>query len=385
MNHPKDPSPPAAGGDETHRPALPPTPEQLLGLLWQQAPDHAIVLLDLQGQVIGWRGAATSMFGYEESEVLGRTLDFLFIERDRELGMPQQERSVALAAGASEDDRWHVRKDGSRLWVFGSVIRLLEHGRPVGFAKLMSDRTNQRSQYETLENRLEGARRDLSLRDVFFGRLTHEVRNSLGPIRSVAELIERSDSSGETRLALAVVRRQVDQMERMMRDLAEVARLGAGKLQLQKAPLDLGAQVAEIVESLRPQAVRKSQQLSVLLPSGPIAIEADRHRLHQIVFNLVHNAIKYTPKEGRIWVHCAVEADYGVVKVEDTGVGISPEVMPTIFELFTQENPHQSEGGFGVGLSLVKDLVDAHDGFVEAACDGKGKGAMFIVRLPMAG
>ncbi|RYF49433.1 MAG: ATP-binding protein [Comamonadaceae bacterium] len=163
------------------------------------------------------------------------------------------------------------------------------------------------------------------------------------------------------------------------------ARLGAGKLQLQKAPLELGAQVAEIVESLRPQALRKSQHLSVLLPSGPITIEADRHRLHQIVFNLVHNAIKYTPREGRIWVHCAVEADYGVVKVEDTGVGIAPDVMPTIFELFTQENPHQSEGGFGVGLSLVKDLVDAHDGFVEAACDGKGKGAMFIVRLPMAG
>ena len=105
--------------------------------------------------------------------------------------------------------------------------------------------------------------------------------------------------------------------------------------------------------------------------------------MHQIVFNLLHNAIKYTPEGGRVWLHCSVEVDEAVIKVEDTGVGIAPALLPEIFDLFTQENPHQSEGGFGVGLSLVKDLVDAHHGFVEVRSEGKNRGSEFTVRLPL--
>jgi signal transduction histidine kinase len=122
----------------------------------------------------------------------------------------------------------------------------------------------------------------------------------------------------------------------------------------------------------------------VLVPSVPLELCADRERVHQIVFNLLHNAVKYTPEGGRIWLHCTLEPGYAVIKVEDTGVGISAELLPVIFDLFTQENAAQSDGGFGVGLSLVKDLVDAHGGFVEVRCDGKGKGCVFAVRLPIA-
>jgi signal transduction histidine kinase len=121
----------------------------------------------------------------------------------------------------------------------------------------------------------------------------------------------------------------------------------------------------------------------VLVPPVPVAIVADRERVHQIVFNLLHNAIKYTPAGGRIWLRCTVEIDHAVIKVEDTGVGIEPSLLPVIFDLFTQENPQQSEGGFGVGLSLVRDLVHAHGGFVEVRCDGKGHGCEFSVRLPL--
>jgi len=125
------------------------------------------------------------------------------------------------------------------------------------------------------------------------------------------------------------------------------------------------------------------QDLTVLIPPAAVEIWADRERVHQIVFNLLHNAIKYTPEYGRIWLHCTSDPDYAVITVEDTGIGISAELLPVIFDLFTQENPSHSEGGFGVGLSLVKDLVDAHQGFVEVSCDGKGKGAVFAVRLPL--
>ena len=365
-------------------PLLPLSPERALDLLWQQAPDIAFVLLDVRGNIIGWRGAAAAMFGYGEDEVIGRPIDMLFVEEDRGLGLPELERRVAVSTSRSEDDRWHLRKDGVRIWVSGSLIALREGPSHVGFAKVMSDRTNLRAQLETTENRLTHAHDALRGRDVFFGRLTHEVRNALGPIHNVTELIERkgwltADIEGPMR----IVKRQVGQMERMMGDLAEVVRFGAGKLQLVRTSFDLGADLAEIAAAVQADAERKAQQLRVLVPAAAIPIWADRERVHQIVFNLLHNAIKYTPKGGRIWMQCTVEIDHAVIKIEDTGIGIAPSLLPVIFELFTQENPHQSGGGFGVGLSLVKDLVDAHGGFVEVRCDGKDKGSEFTVRLPL--
>jgi len=146
----------------------------------------------------------------------------------------------------------------------------------------------------------------------------------------------------------------------------------------------VGAALNETAAVVRSAAIAKMQDFTVLLPAAPLEIEADRERLHQIVFNLLHNAIKYTPEHGRIWLHCTLEPGFAVIKVEDTGMGISAELLPVIFNLFTQESPERSEGGFGVGLSLVKDLVDAHEGFVEVMCDGKGKGSVFAVRLPVA-
>ena len=360
-------------------------PDRLLQFLWDQAPDHAFILLDRASRVVGWRGAAQAIFGYTEAEALGKQLDFLFTDEDQARGMPQHEREVALSAGRSEDDRWHRRKDGAHIWVFGSLVALEEDGHLAGFAKVISERTNKRAQIETLQNRLDAAHYELKQRDVFFARLTHEVRNALAPILNVVSLLERSDAGDRAKLPLAVIRRQVAQMERMMRDLTDLAQLGAGKLQLIKEEFDLGSDLVEISEGLRSQATAKRVDLAVVVPSTPVIIQADRQRVHQIAFNLLHNAIKYTPQGGRVWTHCTVEVEYAVIKIEDTGVGIAPELLPVIFDLFTQENPHQSEGGFGVGLSLVKDLVDAHQGFIEVQCDGKGKGAAFAVRLPLRG
>lgn len=360
------------------------TAERALALLWQQAPDLAFVLLDRSGRVIGWRAASEKIFGHSESEMLGGAVDILFTEEDRALGLPRLERQVALSAQRSEDDRWHVRKDGTRIWVSGSLIALHEGDRHVGFAKVMIDRTDLRAHVETLENRLDGAHDALRGRDAFFGRLTHEIRNALGPIRNVTDLVERKGLlTGELEVPFGIVRRQISQMERMLEDLAEVVRFGAGKLKLVMQSFDLGANLIEIAATVAQDAERKNQAIAVLVPPAPLPIVADKARVHQIVFNLLHNAIKYTPPGGRIWLRCTAEADQAVIKVEDTGVGIAPSLLPRIFELFTQEDPRQSGGGFGVGLSLVKDLVDAHRGFVEVRCDGKDRGSEFTVRLPL--
>ena len=358
--------------------------ERALELLCQQAPDFAFVLLDRAGKVIGWRAASEKIFGYSEAEMLGAAIDVLFTEEDRALGLPQLEREVALSAQRSEDDRWHLRKDGTRIWVFGSLIALHEGDRHVGFAKVMSDRTNLRAQLETLQNRLDSAHDALRGRDAFFGQLTHEIRNALGPIRNATDLIERKGLlTNELEMPIGIVKRQVAQMARMLEDLAEVVRFGTGKLQLVKENFDLGRDLVEIAAAVEPEAAQKNQAIAVLVPPAPVSIFADKARVHQIVFNLLHNAIKYTPRGGRIWLQCTVEADQAVIKVEDTGVGIAPSLLPRIFDLFTQEDPHQSGGGFGVGLSLVKDLVDAHQGFVEVRCDGKHRGSEFTVRLPL--
>lgn len=357
--------------------------ERLLRLLTTQAPDHAFILLDAESMIVGWLGAASAIFGYAEDEVLGQPLDLLFTAEDRLRGIPTHEREVAITTGRSEDDRWHLRKDGALIWVSGSLCALKVDGTVVGFAKLITDRTSRFTQIETMQNRLNTAQRNLEAKDVFFARLAHEVRNALSPIMGVVNLLERTRADEGNNLPLAIVRRQVGQLESLMRDLVDVAKVGVGKLQLAKVEFDLGADLIEIAETLREQALAKQQNLVAMSPPSPVLICADRNRVHQIISNLVHNAIKYTPQNGRIWARCTVEGDYAVVKVEDTGEGIAPELLPVIFDLFTQENPTHSDGGFGVGLSLVKDLVDAHDGFVEVACDGKGKGATFAVRLPL--
>lgn len=361
-------------------------PAMAAALLWEQSPDIAFVVLDTAGVITAWRGAAEALFGFSEEEISGSPIDVLFVEEDRVLGLPQLEREVAVSAHRSEDDRWHLRKDGARIWVTGSLIALQQHGQHVGFVKVMADRTNLRARIETSENRLQIAQEKVQARDAFFGRLVHEVRNALGPMRIAAEIMEkRGLVVDELAKPASVVARQAVLVERMMADLADVVRVGVGKLTLLKSEFDLGAEIVDIANVVAADVEAKQQTIDVLVPPVAIPILADRQRVHQIVFNLLHNAIKYTPAKGKIWLRCTVEVNHAVIKVEDTGIGIDAALLPAIFDLFTQEDPDRSGGGFGVGLSLVKDLVHAHGGFVEVRCDGKGQGSEFTVRLPLGG
>lgn len=350
-----------------------------------QSRDNAFVLLDPDGLVRAWRGAAQDLFGHAEAEVLGRPIDILFTEEDNALGLPAVERRVALSTGRSEDDRWHVRKDGLRMWVTGVVTPLMDGDTLLGFAKVMSDRTDLRGQIDGLRNRLAAQTRRLADRDAIFARVVHEMRNSLGPIDNAAAVVERSADPATGRLAVAVIQRQGLILQRLVDDLADAARIAAGKLRLHLRPVDLIQMLQMAVEAARALADAKRQELTAFLPVGPIVIEADPDRLHQVVFNLLDNAIKYTPEGGSVWLKCTAEDEDVVVRVEDTGIGVPPELLPVIFDLFTQEAPDESDGGYGVGLALVKDLVAAHQGGVEVRSDGRGKGAEFTVRLPLPG
>jgi len=359
--------------------------ELLLAQFWRQTNDYSCILLDDKGTIVGWRGAAESTFGYAEAQVLGKPVDIIFSENDIGMGIPALERDTAMANGRAEDDRWHVRQDKARIWVSGAILALRDNDKVLGFAKVLRDRTDMKGQMEALRQRSEGLEQSQAGQDALFSRIVHEMRNSIAPLSNALELLTRLVESQESAFPLNIAKRQSALLDRLTADLAEVARIKSGKLLLAKQQLEVVTELQIIVASVRELAQRRNQELVLLAPPTPLLIWADRQRFHQIVFNLLDNAIKYTDDYGHIWLKCTADAEMIMIKVEDDGIGIAPELLPQIFNLFTQEAPERSKGGMGVGLALVKDLVEAHRGFMEVRSDGRGKGSEFSVRLPNPG
>ncbi|WP_158501558.1 CHASE domain-containing protein [Vitiosangium sp. GDMCC 1.1324] len=223
-------------------------------------------------------------------------------------------------------------------------------------------------------------------KDDFLAMLAHELRNPLAPVLTAVQLMERKEQSGQdTHRERDVVERQVHHMRRLVDDLLDVSRVTRGKIQLQKRPLELVAAVGRALEMTRPFAESRGHSLRLELPDGPLWAEADPVRLEQVLTNLLHNAAKYSEPGGRITLTLAREADEAVVRVADTGMGIPSEALPHLFEPFMQvaRTLDRAQGGLGLGLTLVKRLVELHGGCVEVESGGVGQGSVFTVRLPL--
>ena len=261
-----------------------------------------------------------------------------------------------------------------------------EKGELVGFGKILRNRTDLREQLDTLKNQVAALDVASQQKDIFLTTLSHELRNPLSPIGYAVQLIRRTaDVTPELDSHLAVIERQTDALRRMVNDLVDVARLGAGKVEVRKEPISVNEVIHRSVESIAPIVREKRHQLDVLFPPTPIVVEGDPDRLQQVFVNLLNNAVKYTPEDGRIWVEGTTEGNEAVIDVADTGIGIPNELLPQIFELFTQAHASRKhgDGGLGIGLSLVKDLVTLHGGSVQVRSEGEGKGSEFTVRLPL--
>jgi two-component system CheB/CheR fusion protein len=362
--------------------------EELLRLFLRQGKDHALILLDANGSVVAWYPGAERVFGYTAAEMVGQPITRLFTPEDMTRGLSAHELEVARRDGSAEDDRWMLRKNGSRFWANGVVLALRDQsGEVVGFGKTLRDRTDLRAQFETLENRVNALLKADERKTLFLGTLAHELRNPLAPLANAVRLL-RLTRPDDPDLAYPVklIERQVEFLRRMVDDLLDVTRIGAGKVELKKRKLLLRELLGRVVDSCRTACEERGHRLELILPSGEIPVEVDPDRMHQVFVNLVNNAIKYTPEGGRIWVKATVEGAEAVVGVEDTGVGISAEMLPRIFDLFTQEEDsrYRADGGLGIGLSLVKSLVTLHGGTVQVRSEGKGKGSEFTVRLPLS-
>jgi signal transduction histidine kinase len=220
---------------------------------------------------------------------------------------------------------------------------------------------------------------------VFLATLAHEMRNPLAPLANAAQLL-RLDAAGKTsEEALRIIDRQIALLARLVEDLMDSARISAGKVELKLAVVDMRDVFAAAAQTARPLAEARGLQFDAVPIAGPVPVCIDAQRMHQVISNLLDNAIKYTPRGGRIVFNLTTEGGDAIVRVEDNGIGMSPEIQPRIFDLFTQEDAARKHavGGVGLGLPLVHDLVALHGGTVQARSDGRGKGSVFTVRLPL--
>ena len=219
----------------------------------------------------------------------------------------------------------------------------------------------------------------------FLAMLAHELRNPLAPIRNAVEILRMLDiPDPNLHWANDIITRQVEQLVRLVDDLLDISRITGGKIQLRKEAVDVAVAVARAVETSRPLIDARRHELSVSLPTAPVHVAADLVRLSQVLSNLLNNAAKYTEEGGRIRLEVARESDEVVFRVQDNGIGISPDMVPCIFDLFIQvdRSIDRSQGGLGVGLTLVRQLVEMHGGSVQAFSEGPNRGSEFVVRLP---
>jgi PAS domain S-box-containing protein len=240
----------------------------------------------------------------------------------------------------------------------------------------------------TARKRAEDALRAADRRkDEFLATLAHELRNPLAPIRHAAKISKSPDATeAQSKWAHDVIDRQVEHMARLLDDLLDVSRITSGRFELRKQSLVLQDDLIAAVETVRPLIETRGHRLTIELPSEPVHIDADPVRFAQIIANLLTNAAKYTDSGGVIAVRAGVEAQSVVVSVQDDGIGISPELLPRVFEMFSQSQSalERAEGGLGIGLSLVRGLVSLHGGSIEAKSRGLGQGSELVVTLPLS-
>ncbi len=345
-----------------------------------EASPALIYQFDDRGQVVYANRACKERLGMQAGSVpenaWGAMLDpeegARYVERVRTAlatRTPLQQRMRARAA----DGRWRwFESHGAPLFGQGGAYR--------GHVGIAIDVTEAVEAEEALR---QADRR----KDEFLATLAHELRNPLAPISNAVHLMRRPDGRRSADRMVEMVGRQVRQIVRLVDDLMDVSRITQGKLELRKEPLSLAEVLSMAVETSIPSVEAGRHELAVSLPEETLMLDADKVRLTQVFGNMLNNAAKYTDRGGRIWLGAWRDGDECVISVRDTGIGIPPEKLPHVFEMFAQAHRDSARGqaGLGIGLTMVKSLIELHGGSVEARSDGPGQGSEFIVRLPLAG
>jgi PAS domain S-box-containing protein len=352
--------------------------EERFRLLIEGVRDYAIFMLDGEGIVQSWNSGAQVITGYSAHEIIGKHYSVFFRPTDVRLGKPVRELKQAIETGRFEEEGWRLHKDGTVFWASVTTTAVYDaHGKLRGFAKVVRDMTERR--------RLEELEKSSRRMNEFLAMLGHELRNPLAPIRNSVSIMQLEPMPTQTLKGVRdVIDRQLTHLTRLVDDLLDVGRVTTGKIALQKERVAIGDVIVRSVEATRMLMDSRGHALSVDVPSEPLYVFGDVTRLAQVFQNLLNNAAKFTPNGGRIRI--SVETDDGtlVVSVRDTGMGISAQAMPNIFNLFAQESDRidPGESGLGIGLTVARSIVEMHGGTIEASSEGENKGSEFIVRLP---
>ena len=358
-----------------------------------ESSDDAIIGKTLEGVITTWNRGAERIFGYSAEEVIGKPITLL-IPPDQIDEEPAILQKLRRGERIDHYETVRIRKDGTRLHVSLTVSPIKDlNGNIIGASKISRDITQRKHMEDALREeiaireRAEAALREADRRkDEFLALLAHELRNPLAPIRYALAGNKKSGRISERqRRAEEIIERQVAHMSRLLDDLLDISRFTRGKLELKKNPIELTLAIGTAIETARPILDAKHHTLSLDLPKAAVRLQADPVRLAQVFSNLLINAAKYTDSGGRIELRAAQEGQDVVVTIRDNGIGISAEMMPRLFTLFSQAQPalERAEGGLGIGLSLVRGVVTLHGGSVEARSDGPGTGSEFVVRLPI--
>jgi PAS domain S-box-containing protein len=370
------------------------TPEELRGVLAAivESSDDAIVGKDLNGTIMTWNAGAERVFGYKAEEVTGLPITIL-IPPER---LDEEAHILATLRRGERIDHFEterVRKDGRRIHISLSASPIRNaRGEVVGVAKIARDIT-ARKQLEVERQGLlakEQAARTLAeatsrAKDAFLAMISHELRSPLSPILAWARLLRQGMLDDEkTQRALEAIERSAVSQAHLIDDLLDISRIVAGKLRLQVRPVQLTEVIESAIEIVRPAAEAKRIRLQTVLDTETGLITGDPERLQQVLWNLLSNAIKFTPKGGRVQLTLERVNSHVEIAVSDTGQGIPAEFLPYVFERFQQAETGSARryGGLGLGLAIVRHIVELHGGTVVTESPGEGQGATFTVKLP---
>jgi PAS domain S-box-containing protein len=352
--------------------------EERFRLLVDSVIDYAIATLDEEGMVTSWNSGAEKITGYRPGEIVGRHFSRLYPPEDVRANKPWRHLTTARERGRVYDESWRMRSDGTQYWANNVIATLpATEGRPNAYYMVTQDLT-QRRHAETLADTAQHMHE-------FIAMLAHELRNPLAPIRNAVALMGRRGIADPMIEAMRqTIDRQSVMLTRIVDELLDVNRVARGQLTLEKEHLDLRDVIERALETSGPIIDTHDHTLHVSVPDVPIDCLVDPMRMSQALVNILNNAAKYTPDGGDIWLAAACVGSQAELRIRDNGRGIERNSIDRVFDLFMQVDPNKGTalGGLGVGLALVRRIVELHGGNVQAASDGLGRGSEFIVRLP---
>ncbi|MGH8298568.1 MAG: hybrid sensor histidine kinase/response regulator [Steroidobacteraceae bacterium] len=350
-----------------------------------QSSNDAIISKTLEGTIRSWNLGAERIFGWAAAEAIGRSIT-LIIPPDR----LEEEQHIldTLKRGERIEhfETTRVAKDGRPIEVSLTVSPMRNAaGVVIGASKIARDITARKHAERLLQEREEALRLADQRKDEFLALLGHELRNPLAPIHNATEVLScLLPADSRALVAVEMIRRQAAQLTRLVDDLLDIGRITQGRIRLQLEPLELATVMAQAFETIAPLLQQKRHKVSVISSYEPLYVNGDFVRLVQCVANILSNAVKYTDPTGEIQVRLRAEESSAVIEISDNGLGIAPDLLPRVFDIFVQGEGSidRAQGGLGVGLAIVKRLVEQHGGTVAVRSPGTGQGSTFAIRLP---